>query len=479
MLGKRAPDLVALAVLILVGGLLRAALLYRIPPLFMPGDSQSFLLPGYDLSHGLGFDPIIKRPLGYPLVIAAVMSFAGEDLTALVAIQSILGVVTVIATYWIGWLAFGRSAGFLAGLLVAIGGQLLIYEHFILAESIFATLLTLGVLGLIASVRLGAGPAVLGGFGIGAAVFFRPVAEVVLPIVVAFFLFAVEPRRRAVVLTLAAFAGFLVAFAPAAVADTALRGGPSAGAVGEHLIWRLTRSDTGYFTRDDAQRAEQMADPARRYVVRRALDRTLPQEIYNGLRREFGLTPAQADRVMLDVALEAIARNSGRYLASTARMAGELFLGEDQRLGDISKRNGDIRYSNPQSKQRTWFEDRILHLAEPPAQTVQNEFERAELLTGIYQPGRWGLLPGLCFIVGTVLALLGRPSKLGLLPAASVLFMLVANAAMAGPEARFRYPMDPLIGVVAAGGLVGPIQLAAAQLESRIGFTRIAALRPG
>ena len=31
--------------------------------------------------------------------------------------------------------------------------------------------------------------------------------------------------------------------------------------------------------------------------------------------------------------------------------------------------------------------------------------------------------------------------------------MLLANAALAGPEARFRYPLDPLIAVLAFGGL--------------------------
>ena len=31
--------------------------------------------------------------------------------------------------------------------------------------------------------------------------------------------------------------------------------------------------------------------------------------------------------------------------------------------------------------------------------------------------------------------------------------MLLANAALAGPEARFRYPIDPLIAVLAFGGL--------------------------
>ena len=91
-----------------MGLIFRLSLLYRIPPLFMPGDSQSFLTPAYDLTHGLGFDPILKRPLGYPLLIALVISTIGEDLRGLVFVQALLGLVTVGATYWIGRLSSGE-----------------------------------------------------------------------------------------------------------------------------------------------------------------------------------------------------------------------------------------------------------------------------------------------------------------------------------------------------------------------------------
>ena len=137
----------------MLGLLFRLALLYRIPPLFMPGDSQSFLTPAYDLARGLGFDPILKRPLGYPLLLAAVIAAFGEDLRSLVFVQAMLGLVTVAATYGIGRLAFGRVVGALAALSVAIGGQLLIYEHYVLAESVFAMWLSLAVLALVGAVR--------------------------------------------------------------------------------------------------------------------------------------------------------------------------------------------------------------------------------------------------------------------------------------------------------------------------------------
>jgi hypothetical protein len=449
----------------------------------MPGDSQSFLLPAYDLAHGLPFDPILKRPPGYPLLIAAVMRIAGENLAALVFVQAALGLGTVATAYWIGRLAYGRAAGLVASLLTAIGGQLLIYEHYVLAESVFAFLLAAGVLAAVAACRWGRVPALAGGLTLGLATLFRPVAEGALLLVLAFFLVAVRPRRRALVLGASAVVGFLVVLAPSLLSDLSRQGGSSSGALGEVLLWRITRAESGYLTRADAPAAAAQSPEAaaRRYVVRRAADRTPPQEIYNGLRGEFGLRPSEADALMREVALEAISRQPARYLATTARMSIELFFAEDQRLGDISKRDGEARYSNPQAKQRTWFEDRILHLAEPPTPALQNDFDRAEALTSIYQPGRYGGVLAALFAAGLGVAALGRPSRLGLLPAGIVVLMLVANAALSGPEPRFRYPLDPLISVVAAGGLValaGAIARAGRVLARRRGLERSDVRRP-
>ena len=454
-----------------VGLLFRLALLYRVPPLFMPGDSQSFLAPAYDLARGLPFDPILKRPLGYPLFLAGIIALFGEDPRSIVVVQAALGLATVAATYWIGRLAYGRAAGAMAALLVAIGGQLLIYEHYLLAESVFALLLALAVLALMAAARRGRYLAPAGGALLGLASLFRPIAEVLVPIVPVYFLLAAGPRRHALRLSIFAGLGLGLMLGPAFLADLALRGGASSGALGEHLLWRITRSDRGYIGRADVPPGEPDSPraAAKRYVVQQAADRRLPQLIYTDVRQRYGLSAGEADGVLREVALEAIARQPVRYVSSTLRMAGDLFFAEDQRLGDISKRDGEARYSNPQSKQRDWFEDRILHLGEPPSQPVQNEFDRAEMLAGLYQPGRYLPLIALLVIVGTVLSATRRPNRLGLLIAFALPPMLLANAALAGPEARFRYPLDPLIGVLAAGGLTGTVALARKRLGARRG----------
>ena len=456
---ERHPDLAPLAVILTLGLVFRLALLYRVPPLFMPGDSQSFLIPAYDLARGLGFDPILKRPLGYPLLLAGSIVLLGEDLRALVFVQAMLGLVTVAATYWIGRLIFGRLAGSLAALSVAIGGQLLIYEHYVLAESVFAMFLALAVLGLVAAVRVQGSAyrvAAAGGVALAFASLFRPIAEALVPLIPIYYLVTVLPRRRALTLTAVALVAFAATMVPAAFADLFLRGGFSSGALGEHLLWRLTRSDSGYLVRADIP-PDQPGSPeatARRYVIRKAVERTLPQEIFTGLVRDLGMAPGDADALMRAIAIEAMLRQPARYVASTLRMTVELFFADDQSLGEVSKRDGEAGYINPQARQRTWFEERIFHLGEPPSAAVENEFESATWLTTLYQPGRFLWILGAGFLVGCVVCLVSRPHRIGLLLVLAIPPMLLANAAIAGPEARFRYPVDPLIAVVAFGGLV-------------------------
>jgi hypothetical protein len=140
-------------------------------------------------------------------------------------------------------------------------------------------------------------------------------------------------------------------------------------------------------------------------------------------------------------------------------MSVELFFGEDQRLGEVAKRDGEPGYVNPQSKQRTWFDDRTLHLGEPPTQAVENEFDNAQFLTSIYQPGRVSWLIALGFVVGAALSIFKPQHRPALLLTLAIPPMLLTNAALASPEARFRYPLDPLIAVLAFGGLTWLVRL--------------------
>ena len=64
------------------------------------------------------------------------------------------------------------------------------------------------------------------------------------------------------------------------------------------------------------------------------------------------------------------------------------------------------------------------------------------------------------FVVGTLAAALRPPLRPALLPALVTLILLAASAALVGDVPRYRYPLDPFIYVVAAGGLTTMVALA-------------------
>ena len=80
-LGGRRAELLALVGVLLLALLVRLAFTFRAPP-FVTNDSLSYLLPGFDLIHGGGFNPILKRPPLYSLFVGGVLALFGEDLRA-------------------------------------------------------------------------------------------------------------------------------------------------------------------------------------------------------------------------------------------------------------------------------------------------------------------------------------------------------------------------------------------------------------
>jgi hypothetical protein len=82
--------------------------------------------------------------------------------------------------------------------------------------------------------------------------------------------------------------------------------------------------------------------------------------------------------------------------------------------------------------------------------------EQATGLVRLYEPSSRenGPLLGLLFLAGTA-ASVSRPTwRVGLALPLTVLTVLVLSAFLDGPVPRFRYPLDPLIALVAAAGLL-------------------------
>jgi 4-amino-4-deoxy-L-arabinose transferase-like glycosyltransferase len=441
------PDLLALAVLCGLAVAVRLVFLLRAPA-FIVNDSHSYLLPGFDLTTGLGFAPIYKRPPAYPAFVGlALWYFGQQSLFGLLLLQHLLGVVTVGLTYWLGRLLFGRAAGWLAGLLTALSGPLIVTEHYIMSETLFGALLVGMLLVMtLALRRRSLGLLALGGLLLGLAALTRPVAQMLLPLFGLLALGAWPRRRRAV----GAVAVLVVCYGgtvlPWMARNAAVQGSFTlAGGLGEGLAVRTIRLDQEFdfqpTTRPDPLRRE-------REIYREEAEEGSAFELADRLQREAGLSPAEADRAMREIALGAIRQKAGYYVVGSLDMFLKMFAGRPVRLRQ-----------DWQPWRGIAWEERVQHLL--PAATPQQElaFGVAQAVVTTYDPARWWPLVALLFAAGCVAAGWRSDRRLALLPPLTALALLLVSAFIIGIEWRYRYPLDPLLNVTIGGGAVALVGL--------------------
>jgi hypothetical protein len=446
---------------LLVAALTRARFLSAGPPTFVTPDSDDYLWPGFALASGLGFEPELRRTPLYPIFIAAVLA-SGGDLGTLAAVQHVLGIVTAGLTFGLGRVAFGaragRVAGLLAGLLAALSGPLIIYEHYLMSESLFTLVLTLALLVLVTALRWPTTAWLLSAGGaIALAGLTRPVGQAVVPIGLVVPMLLALPRWRTGLARAGLVAvGLVVVLAPWTLRNVVVHGTPGAeGALGQALIGRTVRHDKG-FTYDDPRRPD--PDPTRaaaRRIIQQEADTGEPSggTITARVRDELGLTQAQTSTLLRDLALTEILRQPGHYLSTTREMAWDLFQGRNERL------LGNWRARTTRNWDKKW-DTRIVALLDPDRPAEGPLYERADDVTSFFQPWRWRTPIAWLFAVGTVLAVVVPRFRPALAPALTALVLVVAAAALDGLVWRFRYPADPAISVVAAGGLAMPLELA-------------------
>lgn len=454
-LGQRRGVLVALLLIALLALALRLAFGFRAPP-FVTNDSLSYLLPGFDLVHGGAFSPILKRPPLYSLFIGGVIAAFGEELRALMLVQHLLGVGTVLLTFGIGRLLFGAAGGLFAALLTAVSGPLIVTEQYLMSEALFGFLLAAGLLAYLGAVRVERVSGRLGllalcGLLLALAALTRPIAQLVLGLLlVALPLLA--PRWRPALTgmaTMAAVYGIVVL--PWMLRNAAVQGTFAiAGGSGEGLAVRTIRYEQKFDFR-----APPGGDPDRQTQRARSIYRDEAEdgsafELAKRLRVELGITEIEAERYMRKFALEAIMKQPGYYLSGTADMFVQTFVGRPVRL-----RQDWLPWRN------IAWEERVQHLLPEPSAVEARSFSAAERLVTIYDPAVTAPMLALLAVVGVVGgALAGRRPVLilGIL----VFGLLLSGAALIGIEWRYRFPLDPLINVLAAGGLVTVVGLARA-----------------
>lgn len=460
-------DAILVAVVVLVAILVRARFVAAGPPTFVTPDSDDYLWPGYALAAGLGFEPELRRTPLYPVFIAIVVG-AGGNLATLAVVQHALGVVTAGLTFGLGRVAFGsiagRPAGVLAGLMVALSGPLVIYEHYLMSEALFTLTLTLGLLVFVAALRrptswwlLAAGGAVaLAGLT-------RPIGQALVPIALGLTVLLALPSWRTGFKRAGLVAvGILLVMAPWTIRNLTTHGTMGAdGALGQALIGRTVRHDKGYRYDDPARPDPDPTRAAARRIIQQEVDAGGPSggTITARIRDELGLSQAETNTLLRNLALTEISERPGYYLTKTGEMAWELFRGQNERL------LGNWRERTTRNWDRRW-DPRLVPLLDPETTAEGQQYERADAVTSFFQPWRWRTPITWLFGIGVVLALAVPRFRPGLAPASTALALVVAAAALDGPVWRFRYPADPAIAVVVAGGLVGPLALAWTALAS-------------
>jgi len=237
------------------------------------------------------------------------------------------------------------------------------------------------------------------------------------------------------------------------------------GNAGSTLVGRAMRHDAGFAFENPndpdpaRQRAREIMRAGRGRFVTPTRDR---------ITRELGRSDAEANRLMRDLSLEAILRQPGYYLLGTARWFWQLSQGSPERYRDHwqTRRDGGNREEWEANKE-------IGYLLGPPSPLQQAQYDEAEALMGLFQPARLGPTIPLLALVGAVGLALGigaraqRPAVAAFLLLV-VVGLLLAAVALVAPHARYRYPVEPLLGLLATGGLTTLVALAGRAVARRL-----------
>ncbi|MCC7104434.1 MAG: glycosyltransferase family 39 protein [Chloroflexi bacterium] len=474
---RQHADLLGIGFLTLLALGMRAQIVFR-APVFMAPDSLGYFLPAYDLVTGQGFDVGFRRTPVYPLFIAACLKLFGEDLSAIVATQHLLGAATAALTYLIGRVTVGRLVGLVAGALVALDGALLVGEHYLMTEGVFIPLLALTLLTLILAVsrsraeqgtagntgRPRASLLVGAGLLMGLTALCRPVAQPLIVLAPLALLLGGWGWRSTIVGSVAFGAGFVALLAPWAVYNAASHGDASTtGVIGQAMLARTAYYDRGFVFYDERQPERGQDAPraaARRIVENAKRDRLQGGAIARRLQSELDLSDPELARLNRELALDVILRQPAYYLQGTAAMTWQLFQAEYDRVGYDWKTQG-------RRVSRDEWPDRAAHLLANPTDAQNEERGRVEAATNIWQPAFWApWLPLASFLGLTLAFVVGGPARLLLLPGLATFILLLTSAAINGPLPRDHYPTDPYMALAAVSAVVLAYRLIARRRQA-------------
>ncbi len=450
-LSSRRADVVLVLLLIGLTLAIRLAFYGTAPPLLNP-DSAGYYVPARNLVYGDGFDLGLRRTPTYPLFLAGIISFVGEDLQAIVTVQHLLfGPLLVGLTFLLGLLLAGRWVALLAAALTAVSGPLLLYEHYLMTEVPFAILL-LAVLSVtvLATRRASLRWAAVAGVLFGLLILCRPSGQILAPIIAgALLLLMPAPWRRRTAALGALIACTLVVVVPWMAYNAQTQGTFAIAGSGRFLLARTLKMDPGGFTFAlPPGKVESGLRADARKIVQEEAARTKPGSVAQRFRDELGLTDAEAYPLMQSFAIEAIRNKPGYFITSTLEAFWEIVQGVPI---NIRREGVAIADADFERRARAALRNPVYPLNAP----------RAQALVSIYDPSRYGIAIPALFVLGLVAAGLRHDHRWLLLPGLATLALIGGSAALVGGELRYRFPQEPLIALVVSGVVVAAVQQAA------------------
>jgi hypothetical protein len=158
--------------------------------------------------------------------------------------------------------------------------------------------------------------------------------------------------------------------------------------------------------------------------------------------------------MLRDIATEAIMRDPMLWVAGTVEMFVELLKGAPKE--ELVHWHQDV---HEQPRVANQWGSRFNYLLEAPPPAHVDEAAEAEALAQIFRPTRlaWPIV-GLG-VLGALLAVVAPAFRPAMLPFLVSLALIAVSAMLVGDVPRYRFPVDPLMYVLAAGGLFGSVQL--------------------
>ena len=441
-------DAVCISASVIVALGFRASIMFRAPA-FVIGDSGAYVEAAETIRTAFSFAPLSYIfPPGYSTFIAGVQILLGPDFLAVVAVQHLLGIGTVLLTYAVGRAFLPPLLALLPALGTAANGYLLTIEHGIYTEALFIPLALLFVLLTIRMLHGGGGwwVVIAAGATLGLAALTRLVIQPALIAVCLLLLVYEGARRYRTWLRIMAFAAiFGLAVSPWLVHNwLQYRYIGLSNILGQQLLVRLWQEEGTYTWANSAAH-----DPDLRRVLtllQESKDRHLSHwEAWQSVGTEFGSdrTPALITAATLDV----ISRNPAGYLEKTWFRLQRMWRGgfAKERVHDLYDQQELLNIRSP-----------IFAVHDGFAAIAELAGNRVDWITRIFRPD---MLPAALTLTLTVAcavsAIVSRRLRPSHVPLGMGLGLLLVPVLVNADRARFHHPAEPFLLLTYAAGLWG------------------------